>query len=52
MDAHQRIFEARKFFWDMMDRWDQVVDVETARRQIHKLAEALPPFTPIPKEAV
>ena len=47
MTDRERIFAARVFFWEAMDRWDQTVSLEVAQRQIHKLAEALPPFTSI-----
>ena len=51
MSDKERMFAARQFFWSIMDRWDNVVDVETAQRQIVKLAECLPPFTRIQKDA-
>lgn len=47
MTDRGRIFAARVFFWEAMDRWDQTVSLEVAQRQIRKIAEGLPPFTPI-----
>ena len=50
MTDRERIFAARKFFWEIMDRLEQPpVSVEVAHRQINKLAECLPPFTRIPE---
>lgn len=47
MTDRERLFEARRFFWGVMDKLDQVVDIEMAQRQIAKLASCLPPFTTI-----
>lgn len=53
MSDEERIFAARKFFWEVMDKINQpTVSLEVAHRQIHKLAEALPPFTALASQEV
>lgn len=47
MSDRERMFAARKFFWEQMDKLDQVPSVEDAGRAIRKIAEVLPPFTRI-----
>lgn len=48
MTDKERTFAARRFFWEIVDKWPQnPPDVATAQRQITKLAECLPPFTQI-----
>lgn len=50
MSDTERLRAARRFFWEMMRRWGQTPTAEVTERQIHKLAEALPPFTRITKD--
>jgi hypothetical protein len=45
----ERMIAARRFFWEQVG--DQIIDAETAKCQIRKLAEALPPFTKIKESA-